>query len=222
MSLKAVVFDMDGLLLDSERIALKMFLQVCEGLGVTPNREAYLSCIGSNAARTRQLLMDGHSPEFPFEKVMNLWEEAYQKEAFEKPVPLKTGVVSLLTFLTEAGIPLAVATSTAFDKACIKLGKAGLIDYFRVIVAGDQVKQSKPEPEIYQKAARELKLETAHCLALEDSDNGVKAAHAAGMEVFQIPDLVAPGKSVKALGHPVLSSLLEVQEELEKRLKQEI
>ncbi len=211
MKHKAVVFDMDGLLLDSERIALEAFLKTCESIGFEPDQSVYRRCIGSNAERTKEILIKGYGPTFPFDDVMDIWREQYKKEAFDKPVPLKSGVIELLKTVKGIGLPMAIATSTAFKKAMIKLTNAGLGDFFNVIVAGDQVQRSKPDPEIYLAAASRLGKDPRDCLALEDSDNGVKSAHAAGMTIFQIPDLVEPSQEVISLGHRIVSSLLEVE-----------
>jgi beta-phosphoglucomutase-like phosphatase (HAD superfamily) len=105
---------------------------------------------------------------------------------------------------------MAVATSTRTKRATEKLGDAGLLDYFKIVIGGDQVEQGKPDPEIYLKAASALSSAPSRCLALEDSANGVKAAVAAGMTVVQIPDLVPPSDELLQLGHIVLSSLADV------------
>ena len=204
---KALIFDMDGLLLDSERIALKTFLAACESAGFVPQSSVYLNCIGCNAEKSREILLNGYGPNFPYEEVMSHWDKNYAEQAFLKKVPLKPGVNNLLASIAAHGLPMAVATSTALDKATLKLKNAHILHYFKFIVAGDQVRQSKPHPEIYLKAAEKLEIRPEHCLALEDSDNGVKAAFAAGMTVFQVPDLVAPADEVKALGHKIINSL---------------
>lgn len=112
---------------------------------------------------------------------------------------------------------MALATSTAHDEARVRLENAGLLDFFELIVAGDQVEHGKPDPEIYLKAAEGLELSTHQCLAIEDSDNGVRAAHSAGMVVIQVPDLAQPADHVRALGHTVLQSLGEVERYLESK-----
>jgi beta-phosphoglucomutase-like phosphatase (HAD superfamily) len=106
----------------------------------------------------------------------------------------------------------AIATSTAHQTARDKLERAGLISYFELIVGGDQVAKGKPDPETYLKAAELLDVRPHQCLALEDSDNGVLAAHGAGMNVIQIPDLKEPSVEIKSLGHTVLSSFEEVED----------
>mgnify|MGYP000072935976 CR=1 FL=1 len=107
---------------------------------------------------------------------------------------------------------MAVATSTRTDRAKVKLSDSGILDYFDIIIGGDQVSNSKPDPEIYLKAASELSSEPSKCLAFEDSPNGVKSAVAAGLTVIQVPDLVQPDEDLLKMGHIVLGSLADVQD----------
>jgi HAD superfamily hydrolase (TIGR01509 family) len=127
--------------------------------------------------------------------------------AVEQPVPLKKGVTALLTMLKDKNIPTALATSTVYEIAVKKLKNAQIVDYFNEIVSGDMVLQSKPHPEIYLTAAARIGIKPEHCIALEDSEAGVRAAHAAGMRVFQVPDLIQPSNEFRKLGHTVIDSL---------------
>jgi len=207
---QAVVFDMDGLLLDTESIAYRAFMQANDELGYQVPDSLYLKIIGTNAAGTEQIIRQGMGSEYPYTEVRERWLEKYQRQAIEQPVPIKPGVLELLDHLEAAAIPKAVATSSYYRSAERKLGNAGLLERFAFVVAGDQVKHSKPAPEIYLKAARGLDTCPSRCLALEDSDNGVRAAHGAGMTVVQIPDLTTPCAEVRALGHLITESLHRV------------
>jgi HAD superfamily hydrolase (TIGR01509 family) len=210
MRFDAVIFDMDGLLLDTEKIALETFVATCQVLNIPMQRSVYNQCIGTNAEKTREILLSGFGEEFPYERMAELWNIKYREEALEKPVPLKQGVIGLLTRIAELELPMAIATSTAQDKARLKLRNAGILTFFELIVSGDQVQHSKPDPEIYLKAAGLLGKKPQRCLALEDSDNGVKSAHQAGMFVIQIPDLLQPSSETRQLGHKILDSLFDV------------
>jgi len=211
MRYQAIIFDMDGLLLDSERLGQKAYISACEQLGVAVNIPLYLQCVGANAARTRELMVAGYGSEALVAELRDIWIEEYGALAFSRPVPLKPGVTSLLQWLDDRDLPLAVATSTVHDHAQQKLANAGIREFFRFVVGGDQVARSKPDPEIYLTAANRLGLAVGECLALEDSSNGVRAAHAAGMTVFQVPDLVPPDEALKALGHRIFDSLVAVE-----------
>ena len=207
---EAVIFDMDGLLLDSERIALNAFSETCLYFEFEPDVELFKRCIGTNAEMGEQVLLEGLPEAVDHKAFGNVWSQKYTERTTDKPVPLKTGAAELIAHIKELGIPIAVATSTRTQRAKQKLGDAGILDAFTLIVGGDQVEKSKPHPDIYLTAAEKLGADPGNCLALEDSENGVKSAFAAGMTVVQVPDLVAPSSSLKELGHIIVGSLLDV------------
>ena len=209
---QAVIFDMDGLLLDSERVALTTFVEACRQLGFEPDVEVYYKCIGGNAERTKEILTQGFGASFPFEAVDRLWHARYEAEAALRPFPIKSGALGLLKFLESRSVRRAVVTSTRHDSAQRKLSNAGLARFFEFIVGGDEIVNCKPDPEIYNKACQRLETPVAACLALEDSDNGVLSAFAAGLTVIQVPDLLPPSAGVRSLGHRIATSLVEVEE----------
>jgi len=126
------------------------------------------------------------------------------------PVPLKEGAIALLDAMARLGLPLAIATSSDTAHALEKLRQAGVLERFRAVIGADQVQRPKPDPSVYLKAAASLGADPRACLALEDSEYGVRAAHAAGMTVIQVPDLIQPTTELRALGHIVLASLKDV------------
>lgn len=215
MRYKAIIFDMDGLLLDSQRIATQTYIAAFDQLGLTADMPLYYRCIGTNIVATRQLLIDGLDSEFPIDAFMDIWAEKYITAAVDKPVPIKDGAIALLNYLKKHDIPCAVATSTDHHHATRKLANAGILHFFYHVVAGDQVSEGKPHPEIYQLAASRLNIATDRCLALEDSDNGVRAADAAGMTVIQIPDLLDPSEDILKIGHMIAGSLHDILTHIE-------
>ncbi len=207
---EAIVFDMDGLLLDSERIVLDAFLLVCEHFELGDRTELLKQCIGTNRDYTRAKMTEAFGSVVDFNEFQNLWMLKHEEIVGDDAMPLMDGARELLDLIQQLGIPRAVATSTRTAHALDRLGKAGLLDYFEFVVGGDQVANSKPDPEIYLAATHKLGCNPARCLAFEDSENGVRAALGAGLRVIQVPDLVVPSANVRALGHTILASLRDV------------
>ncbi len=206
----AAIFDMDGLLLDTERIALLTFLEACEHFGIGPQPDVFTRCLGTNQALGLAILeagLEGKADHLEFRRV---WESRYVASITHRPIALKDGAADLLEHLASLSMPLAVATSSNTPRATQKLRDAGILERFDAIVGGDQVARSKPDPEIYLKAAAALGVAPGKCLALEDSENGVRAALSSGMTVIQVPDLVEPAPHVRDFGHIILRSLREV------------
>lgn len=209
--MNAVVFDLDGLLLDTERIALSTFVDSCREFGFDPDLRVYNKCIGTTFPMTKEILTDGYGKSFPREAIFELWSKKYHKETSDKPIPLKTGTLSLLQYLEKEGVKKAVVTSTRQESARKWLANAEILHFFNFVLGGDQISSSKPNPEIYLTACHRLDEKPFRCLALEDSDNGVLSALNAGLTVIQVPDLVQPSAKVRALGHRIAKSLIEVE-----------
>jgi HAD superfamily hydrolase (TIGR01509 family) len=208
----AIIFDMDGLLLDSEKIALSTFVASCRECNFEPDVKIYRRCLGTNFARTQEILLEGYGKEFPLEAIVGIWRKKYKEDQLSKPIPVKTGALSLLQYLEQKGIKKAVVTSTFQEGARIKLTNAKMVQFFDFILGGDQISNSKPDPEIYSKACQMLNEKPEVCLALEDSDNGVLSASKAGLTVIQVPDMLEPAPGIKELGHKIVKSLVEAEE----------
>jgi len=210
---QAVVFDMDGLMLDSERALLGCLAQAGSVAGHDLPEDFLLSLIGSSDAMTRQAI----AGRVGAAAVDALLRDSYARYdgIVAAGVPHRPGIIELLDTLATHGIPRAVATSTRRPLALRKLETAGLLRYFEHVATSSDVAHPKPAPDIYLLAARELGVDPAQCLALEDSPTGVRAALAAGMHVIQIPDLLMPDEGVRALGHRIAGSLHEVRKLLQ-------
>lgn len=217
MAFQAAIFDMDGLLLDTERVCMGIFKEACAVQHVPFIEELYLSIIGCNAKRIETLFREGYGPDVDYPALNKAWRVRYFSVVQNQAIPVKDGVIELLEWLKEKNIPMAVATSTQHDIAIRKLELAGLDGYFDVLTTGCEVENSKPDPEIYILAANRLGIEPEHCLAFEDSNNGTRSAVAAKMMTYQIPDLVQPSQDVIDLGHRILPSMVEVLAELKMR-----
>ena len=212
---EGVLFDMDGLLLDSERLARDAFVRACEDHGYAADLVTYQQCIGSTYDKTRELIMAAYGEDFPYEAIDERWSHHYHARLAEGPVPVKDGALALLTHLKTRGTPMALVTSTRRATAEEKLEATGLIRFFRSLICGGETERGKPNPEPYLAGAARLELEPTRCWALEDSANGVRAAVSAGCTVYQVPDLVAPTAELEQLGHQIVETLHEVRSALE-------
>jgi HAD superfamily hydrolase (TIGR01509 family) len=208
----AVVFDMDGTLLDTETVFREIVFEVAGGLGFAMTDAVHLGMVGSSHERSNEILLEAYGVSFPH-GLFNEQCRARMHERMERAVPVKTGARELLAELRRRRMPIAVATSSRSEHAVSHLRRAGLYDLFDTIVTRDDVANPKPHPEPYLTAARRLGFDPSRCLAVEDSHSGVRAAHAAGMQTVMVPDLVHPNDEVSALCVGVLDSLHQLRAE---------
>lgn len=213
---QAAIFDMDGLLLDTERVCQQAFRDACYSLSLPFLEDIYLGIIGRNAQGIEAVLTAGYGNKIAYDILREAWMGRYHPIVTRQAIPIKKGVVELLQWLKEKNIPMAVATSTPRDLAITKLKLSGLLPYFEKLSTGCEVRHGKPHPEIFLLAAKRLQVSPEQCLAFEDSNNGVSAAVAANMQVYQIPDLVLPCARTVALGHRIVESLDIVHQQLVK------
>ena len=202
---QAVLFDMDGLMLDSERVITDCHARAAAACGHDLPDDYWLQMVGTGDAVCRALLVE-RLGEAAADQVLER-SDAFYMERVDAGIPHRPGIIALLEWLRERGVPRAVATSTRNPLASHKLRQAGLAGYFEVVCTASDVAQPKPAPDVYLLAARRLGVEPARCLVLEDSPTGVRAALAAGMTPIQIPDLVTPDAATRALGHRIAPSL---------------
>jgi HAD superfamily hydrolase (TIGR01509 family) len=211
--IQAVVFDMDGLLIDSETLVRAAVTRTAQALGHDFPDALYARTIGRSEADYVALIGEHFGPGFPLARFLE--EEAREVErAFEAGVCLKTGVVELIDEIEARGLPFALATSSSRRSAERHLREHGLWDRFHAVVGREDVDRHKPHPDPFLEAARRMSVAPAACLALEDSHNGVRAAHAAGMMTVMVPDLLAATEEMHGLCVHVLESLHQVRDRI--------
>ena len=194
---KGVIFDMDGLMFDTERLASVFWKQAGDEMGTALPMEFLNSFRGRNPAAIRQAFADRFGEGFDYDRCIGRKTELQYEYIKEKGVPVKKGLSRLLDYLKEHGIRRAVATSTDRRLADTMLERAGVRGDFDAFVYGDMVERSKPHPDVFLKAAEEIAVPIGDCLVLEDSIAGVKAGKAAGGYIIHIPDLIVVPEEVK-------------------------
>jgi HAD superfamily hydrolase (TIGR01509 family) len=203
----AVIFDMDGLLLDSERPYRDAWIVTSRQKGYPLEESTYMHAVGRDDRDTREIFRTHFGNDFPYDEICSDVRGILEKHTAQNGHALMEGVVDLLEYLAQCSIPCAVATSTERQKAVARLSQAKILPYFREVSGGDEVTRGKPEPDLYLLAAKKLGITPARCLAFEDSAPGARAAHKAGMRVIVIPDLMEPPDDVRNFSLGIFSSL---------------
>lgn len=209
---KTVIFDWDGTVADTEALILQSWIEIGQNHGLGDLRDLCYSCIGTTNLATRKIFCDKFGGNFPYdeynEEMLFTFNHILQKDG----IPLKKGLLKLLEFLKANNCNIAVASSTKIDILEEEAQMAGIRDYFHVIAGGDMVQKSKPEPDIFLNAAEMLQVKPEECYVLEDSLNGMRAAHRAGMKPVMVPDLIPPNDEMFEISLKIFPSLVEVRE----------
>jgi HAD superfamily hydrolase (TIGR01509 family) len=208
--LSAVLFDMDGLMLDTEPLALVAWRQALAEHGYTLSDEVGLATLGRTAEDTRLILQQSLGANLPYQAAFRRKKELVSETIAREGISAKPGLVELLAWLSSRGAATAVASSARREDVSAKLVRAGLLHRFDALVTGDQVQHGKPAPDIFLAAARQLHVPASACLVLEDSEAGIQAAHAAGMRPVMVPDLKPPSPETALLAFRICASLCEV------------
>jgi HAD superfamily hydrolase (TIGR01509 family) len=207
----AVIFDMDGLMLDTEPLAARAWSDAAKTLGVAFDSAINAHLIGRNFPDCRMIISEHQGAGYPVDDLMREWHGAYDAIVAREGIRFKPGLLELLTWLEGAAIPKAVATSTRRSRAQTKLEQTGILARFAVLVGGDEIAHGKPAPDIFLEAAARLGVAPTACMVLEDSEPGMRGALAAGMTPVMVPDILAPSASLLAIEPLVMATLHEVQ-----------
>lgn len=208
--IKGVVFDMDGLMFDTEKIVFRNWSIVMKENNYDYNMDIYKKTVGLRHAETEKLYRSIYGEDFDYQTLRTRVSQMYVEYTAQYGVPKKEGLMELLEFLKENKILTAVATSTREESASRTLKIAGVTEYFSAFMFGDMVKKGKPDPEIFERARLLIGTEKENTLALEDSINGVKSAYNAGLKTVMVPDMLEPDEETQKLLYGKCRNLKDV------------
>lgn len=206
-NIKAVVFDMDGVLIDSETICDQIWVRLAEEMHLPDIDKAIVENRGCNTDLMAKQLIARYGKSFDQPKFFSDFSKYYHQIEFSTGIPLMPEVFETLEYLKSKNYHLALCTSTRRETATRQLEAVNIFNYFEACAFGDEIEHSKPAPDIYLKAAKELGIEPQYCVGVEDSPNGIRSCHAAGYKPVMVPDKILPDEEIKKLcwkiGKPV-------------------
>jgi HAD superfamily hydrolase (TIGR01509 family) len=206
----AVIFDMDGLMFDTEQITHVLWDKLGEEIGYHNVSAILPETMGVRLNESAPIFKRRFGPDFPYETFVAEYRRRFAQTIRANGVPVKEGLYDLLEYLRRERFICALASSTARKKVLEYCGKAHVTEYFQTILCGDMVEKCKPDPQIYLTTARELGLAPSRCMVLEDSPNGCLAAIRAGMKTVMVPDQVQPTEEMRAKLAACVPSLRDV------------
>ena len=212
--IKAIIFDMDGLMIDSERVTFECYQEILKGMNLTMDEEFYKTLLGKPLKGIYQRFYDVYGNDFPIEDVIKDVHALMAKRFETEGVPIKTGLKSLLEYLKENNYKTIVATSSNRDRVDTILSQAQITDYFDDSICGDEVTKGKPNPEVFLKSCLKLGVNVDEAIVLEDSEAGIQASYDAGIKVICIPDMKYPEKQYEEKTFKILKDLNDVTEYL--------
>ena len=216
MNLKLVIFDMDGLMYDTEQIGMDCLINAAQKFGYVIDQEFGLSSIGMNANDYQKLVKEKFGADYPYDLISKESRKTRMAYLRKNGMIIKPGLCELINYLQKKEIKLALASSSSKETIDEYNHLAGFDNVFDYIIAGNMVEHSKPDPEIFLKLLEHFELKQNEALILEDSRNGIMAAHNANIPVICVPDLVKHGQDITKLTYATLPSLNEVKLEIEK------
>ncbi|MDE7423965.1 MAG: HAD family phosphatase [Lachnospiraceae bacterium] len=216
MDIKGVIFDMDGLILDTEVLYQKFWRQASANCGYNMSAEQVLQLRSLDKTLAKKLLQSFFGEDFDYQKVHDERVRIMADYIEKNGVQAKKGVAEFTSYLKQNGYKTAVATATNYKRANKHLTMAGVRDCFENIICATDVEHGKPYPDVYLYACEKIGLQPCECLALEDSPNGIRSASGAGCTVICIPDTAKPDKETEKLTYAVVNSLCDVVQVLEK------
>lgn len=214
--IKAIIFDMDGTMIDTERIKEKAWVYAGNCLGIKIDDEILSQIRGTDKKYIKEFFCEQFQYSFDFNELYQLREKFIEKHIEKNGIVMKNGLIQTLEFLKNNHYKLAVASSSSMQKIQKYLTKINILNFFDVILGADDIKAGKPNPEIYQKAVEKLNVSKEECIGVEDSINGILALYRAGIKAIMIPDLEEPSKEIEMILYAKLNSLTDIITLLEK------
>lgn len=218
---KFIIFDMDGVIFDSERLVKEAWKKVGDTYGIPNVEDVLVKCIGANEQATKGNFLEKYGSNFPFEDLRQEASDLFHEAVGKRGIPMKRGVLSILPFLKEEGYHIGLASSTKEAVVREELKQVGIDEFFEVIIGGDNVSKSKPDPEIFLACCDRLGGLPLETYVIEDSYNGIRAAAAAGMQPIMVPDLLKATDEMRKLSCAVKEDLYKVMEYLKKEEEDE-
>ena len=210
----AVVFDMDGVIFDSERLVIECWQVIAEKYGIRQVESVCRECLGINKEASKRKFLEHFGQDFPYDTYKAEMSRLFHERYDGGRLPMKPGVEELLAFLKEQGKKVALASSTRSQVVKTELADAGILSYFDAVICGDMVQNSKPAPDIFIRACECLGTDPARSFAVEDSHNGIRSAKSAGLRPIMVPDLVPVTEEMEQLTEVILPSLADVKQYL--------
>lgn len=208
---KTVIFDLDGVIFASEQVVQQGWRYAAGKMQLGEIDQLFLQCVGTNHIFAENLLQTQFGTQFSYEEFRRYTREFFRSYITQHGLPVKPGVRELMEYLKQNSYAIGLASSSTLQYILNGLRQAQLIDYFDVIVSGENLKRSKPEPDIYLMACEKMNVVPAEAYAIEDSYNGIRSASQAGMRPIMVPDLLPVTTEMEQLSCVVCSDLLEVR-----------
>lgn len=215
--LKGAVFDMDGLMFDTERLVYENWQNMMDEQGLPYDIEVFKQTVGRRKKEVELFYLSTYGEDFPYWELADEGRRRYIKRVQSEGIPVKKGLREILEYCRSRGMKIALATSTSRETAEFNLRSAGVSEFFDALVCGGDVVNGKPHPEVFLTAAQRLGLEPGDCAAFEDSINGIKSAFAAGMVTVMVPDFLKPTEEIKPMISCLCSDLTEAISFLEEK-----
>lgn len=210
--IKAVLFDMDGVIFDTEREYLKEWEAIFKKYGYKMKKDIYISVMGRGRKKVKEIFKEKFGEDLPIDKMYIEKDKMLKKAVENNKVPLKEGALELLEFLKENGYKIALATSAKRERVKIQVSHAKIENIFDAIVCSEDITNSKPDPEIFLKAAEKVCVNPENCIVIEDSEAGIKAAFNAKMMGFHVEDLKKADESILKYSYKNFKNLIEIKE----------